>query len=112
MTTKVEITTTTVTNTNEVADLTSRAAEARALWNEFQETKATIKALEAKKEAADALLREMLGDAEFAIVDGEKLFGLAHSSNTSFDSKILLDGWPEAHKAAKRTKPYTFLKAM
>ena len=112
MATSVEITTTTVTNKNEVADLSHRADEARALWNEFQETKAAIKALEEKKAAADALLNEMLDGAEYAVIDGEKLFGLAHSKNSSFDSKLLLEGWPEAHKAALRIKPYTFLKAM
>lgn len=112
MATTVEITTTTVTASTEVADLTQRADEARAVWNEFQEAKAAIKALEAKKEAADALLREMLGDAEYAVIDGEKLFGLAHSKNSSFDSKILLEGFPEAHAAALRIKPYTFLKAL
>jgi CelD/BcsL family acetyltransferase involved in cellulose biosynthesis len=112
MATTVEITTTTVTNKNEVADLSHRADEARALWNEFQETKAAIKALEEKKAAADALLNEMLDGAEYAVIDGEKLFGLAHSSNTSYDGKLLAEAWPEAFKAVMRKKAYTFLKAM
>lgn len=112
MTTTVEITTTTVIK-SDVTELTGEAAEAAiALWNEFQDTKAVIKALEEKKTAAEALLRETLGDSETLVANGEKLFGLAHSSNTSFDSKILLEGFPEAHAAAKRTKAYTFLKAM
>jgi hypothetical protein len=103
----VEITTTTKIQT-EVVDLTN--TNAAVLFAEFEETKAAIKALEEKKAATEALLREMLGDAEVAIVNGTKLFKLVHGTNTSFDRELMKTAFPEAFEATLKTKPYTYIK--
>jgi DNA replication protein DnaD len=105
----VEITTTITTQT-EVADLTG--TNAAALLAEFEETKAAIKALEEKKDAAEALLRELLGDAEVATINGEKLFKLVHGMNTSFDRELMKKAFPEAFSATLKKKAYTYIKAM
>jgi len=103
----VEITTTTTIKT-EVVDLTN--TNAAAIFAEFEETKEAIKALEEKKAATEALLREMLGDAEVATVNGTKLFKLIHGTNTSFDRELMKKGFPEAFAATLKSKAYTYIK--
>ena len=110
MTTTVEITTVTTTTSTEVVDLTNTdAADAFARFNEL---KASLKELEAEKAEVEKHLRELLGNAEVATVDGHKLFGLGHSKNSSFDRELMAKAFPEALETCLKSKPYTFLKAL
>jgi hypothetical protein len=73
--------------------------------------KAAQKVLDEQKAAAEATLREILGDAETVAVEGEEIFKLAHRVNTSIDKKKLIEVFPEAYDATLKQTPYTFITA-
>lgn len=103
----VEITTTTKIQ-KEVVDLTGTNAD--AVYAEFNDAKAAIKALEEKKAAAEALLRELAGDAEVVTFNGVTLFKILSGTNTSFDRPLMQKAFPEAFEATLKSKTYTYIK--
>lgn len=78
----------------------------------FEAAKAAIKALEEQKAAAEAALRELLGEAEVGTIAGVKRVKLAQSSNSKIDRKVLQEAYPEAYEATLVVTPYTFLKTL
>jgi len=80
----------------------------------FSNAKAAIKLAEDRKERAEAILREELGDS-FQIgttEDGLKVVEVVASSRTGYDKETLLNSFPEAEAAAFRRTNYTYLKTV
>jgi predicted phage-related endonuclease len=94
----------------ETIDLTATTAE-KAL-SKFIAAKEAIKALEAQKEEAEAVLRDFLGTAEVGIIRGVERFRLTHSSNSKIDRKALQAGWPDAYEATLVSTPYDYIKTL
>lgn len=99
-------TTTTIERTSVALD--SLTADAIAEWVEVKDT---IKALEARKEALDAHIKSMLGDAEVGTIDGKVRIEVSHRERNTVDSKALAEAFPDAYEATKRTTAYTVLIA-
>lgn len=106
-TTTTQTTTTTVSTTSKVAELP--AARAEALIKEFNEAKAAIKVLNETKAAAEAAIRELLGDAEVGIIDGVERVKISFRNTSKIDRKALQEAWPEAYEATLVESPYTVL---
>ena len=58
------------------------------------------------------VLRELLGNADVAIIGGVERFKLAHSTNSKIDRKVLQELFPEAFEATLVKTPYTFIKTI
>lgn len=96
--------------TSNVIDVTGTdAAEALA---KFQDAKKAIKALEDAKAEAEARLREILGDAEIAVLNGQELYKLAHRTNSRVDKKLLTALAPELVDKVTVVTPYDFIQAL
>ena len=102
----------TVTKVTDKVDLTTQAAKAEKALAAFTFAKDAIKAYEEKKAEAEAVLRELLGDADIAIIGGVERFKLAHSTNSKIDRTILQETFPEAFEATLVKTPYTFIKTL
>ena len=102
----------TVTKVTDKVDLTTPAAAAEKALAAFTFAKDAIKAYEEKKAEAEAVLRELLGDADTAIIGGVERFKLAHSTNSKIDRKVLQELFPEAFEATLVKTPYTFIKTI
>lgn len=85
--------------------------DAKKAFEAFNALKAAQKVLDEQKAAAEAKLREILGDAEVVAVEGEEIYKLAHRVNTSIDKKKLLEVFPEAYEATLKQTPYDFITA-
>ena len=85
--------------------------DAKKAFEAFNALKAAQKVLDEQKAAAEAKLREILGDAEVVVVEGEEIYKLAHRVNTSIDKKKLLEVFPEAYEATLKQTPYDFITA-
>jgi hypothetical protein len=91
---------------------------ARAALAEFKRLKALESAGEAAKKARtaddgpEAILREVLGDAEALIVLGNVVAKLQHSKNSRVDVAALEEAYPEAYSATYTSTPYTFIKVL
>ena len=102
----------TVTKVTDKVDLTSKAAQAEKALAAFTMAKDAIKAYEDKKAEAELILRELLGEADVAIIGGVERFKLAHSTNSKIDRKVLQELFPEAFEATLVKTPYTFIKTI
>lgn len=103
---------TTVTVQSPVKSLTGQAGkDAVKAFAAFTALKAAQKVLDDQKAAAEATLREILGDAEKVTVEGEDIFKLAHRTNSSIDREVLQNVFPEAFEATLKKTPYTFITA-
>jgi len=107
MTTTTMTTTTKVTTTEEIA-LLDESAE--ALIVAFNNAKAAIKELEAKKAEAENALREMLGDAQVGTINGVERVRIASRVTSKIDRDLLKTGFPEAFEATYVQTPYTVLQ--
>lgn len=95
-----------------VRNLTGNAGkDAAKAFAAFNALKAAQKVLDEQKAAAEAVLREILGDAEVVAVEGEAIFKLAHRTNTSIDKKVLMSAFPEAYEKTLKETPYNFITA-
>jgi hypothetical protein len=95
-----------------VRNLTGQAGkDAAKAFAAFNALKAAQKVLDEQKAAAEAALREILGDAEVVAVEGEDIFKLAHRTNSSVDRETLQKVFPEAYEATLKKTPYTFITA-
>ena len=56
---------------------------------DFNAAKQLLDELKAQKEAAEAVLREMLGDADAGFVAGVERVRISHRNNSSFDRKLM-----------------------
>jgi predicted phage-related endonuclease len=102
----------TVKKVTDKVDLTNQAAATEKALAAFTFAKDAIKAYEEKKAEAEATLRELLGDADVAIIGGVERFKLAHSTNSKIDRKVLQELFPEAFEATLVKTPYTFIKTI
>jgi hypothetical protein len=102
----------TVKKVTDKVDLTNQAAATEKALAAFTFAKDAIKAYEEKKAEAEAVLRELLGDADVAIIGGVERFKLAHSTNSKIDRKVLQELFPEAFEATLVKTPYTFIKTI
>lgn len=109
-TVKTVKTETTVEVTSTIVDVAG--TDAADVLARFVDAKKSIKVLEDVKAEAEARLREILGVAEVAVLNGQELYKLAHSTNSKIDRKLLAELAPEiAEKVVVKT-PYNFIKAL
>lgn len=87
-------------------------AKARKALTEFVEAKQVIKEAEAIKEKAEAVIREALGEATVATVNGFQVLSVAFRKRTNINSKELETKFPEAFEATKYTIEYDFLNVI
>lgn len=80
----------------------------------FSNAKRAIKAAEDRKNRAEAILREGLGDAEIGIDARTNMpfVEVMHSSNSKNDAKLLQARFPDAYAATLSVTPYTYLKTV
>lgn len=75
--------------------------------------KAQIKAAEAIKADAEAIIRAAAGDAQTIIVRGIKAATISDPrTRTSYDGKVLREAFPEAAAATERQTTYTVLNVL
>lgn len=99
-------TTTVVTQSAEVADLGASAEEIIARFNE---AKKLAKAADEAKKAAEAELRQLLGDAVIGMINGVERLKVSERSVTTVDRDLLKSAFPEAYEATVGKTPYTIL---
>lgn len=85
-------------------------ASAEALLVEFNEAKAAIKALEAKKAAAETAIRELLAGATVGHINGVERVRVQHRNMSKIDRDMLKTAFPEAYEACMVESPYTVLQ--
>ncbi len=83
---------------------------AEALLVEFNEAKAAIKALEAKKAAAEKAIREMLNGSNVGLINGVERVRVQHRNMSKIDREALKAAFPEAHEACLVESSYTVLQ--
>ena len=96
-----------VTTTSTTTEL---SAEAQVALKQFADAKEAIKAFEAQKEQAEAILREALGTAEVGTVDGLSVVKVAKRERKGTDAKVLAEKFPEAYEATLVETAYSFLQ--
>jgi predicted phage-related endonuclease len=84
-------------------------ADAQAIINEFIATRDMLNALEKTKKELEAQIKEVLGDAEVGVVEGEIRIEQSKRSRSGIDSKKLALAFPEAHEACATTTNYVVL---
>jgi predicted phage-related endonuclease len=84
-------------------------AKARKALKEFVEAKQAIKLAEEKKEKAEAELREAIGEATVATVNGFQVLSVAFRKRTNINAKALEKDFPEAYEATKYISEFDFL---
>jgi predicted phage-related endonuclease len=85
-------------------------AEAQVALAKFAQAKEAIKALEAQKDEAEAILREALGTAEVGLVNGKNAVKVAQRTRKGTDAKVLAEKFPEAYEATLVATSYSFLQ--
>jgi predicted phage-related endonuclease len=87
------------------------SSAALPLIQQYAAAKAAIKALEAEKDAAEAALRALLGDATEGMVDGVTRVTIAQRNRSNIDRKSLQEVFPEAYELCLTETPYTVFSA-
>jgi hypothetical protein len=96
--------------TPEVVEIKPQNKKVRQAHADFVQAKADEKSAKERKATAEAILREALGTATVATINGTKAFSLVSSKNSSFDGKMLEELFPEAHKTCLRVTPYDYIR--
>lgn len=79
----------------------------------FSNAKAAIKLAEARKDRAEAILREALGDNGIGTTeDGIKVIEVVESARSGYSKDILTTLFPEAAEASYVKTGYTYLKTV
>lgn len=84
-------------------------ADGAALVNEFVEVRDLINALDKKKRALDNAIRDLLGDAEAATVDGRVRVEVSRRKREGVDREALAKAFPEAFAATRTVTDYSVL---
>ena len=108
------MTTATVTTTSKVeviSVVTNLDPSVEALIVEFNEAKAAIKALEAKKQATETALREALNGNEVGHINGVERVRVSHRNMSKVDRELLKTAFPEAYAGTLVESGYTVLIA-
>jgi hypothetical protein len=82
-----------------------------AIIAEFNEAKAAIKALEGKKAAAEAAIREALKGNDVGLINGVERVRVQHRNLSKIDRESLKTAFPEAYAAVLSESAYTVLQA-
>lgn len=101
---------TTITKTVTTTDL-SNNVEADAIIKRFAEVKDLIKVLTEEKETLDEEIRELMGDATVALIDGVVRAEIKPRSRKGIDMEDLRTVFPEAYELCLKETPYTILLA-
>ena len=104
-------TVTTTTKVERVQEVIELDAAVEALIVEFNEAKAAMKAVEAKKQAAEAATRAALGGHEVGSINGVVRVRVQHRNMSKIDREALKAAFPEAHDATLVVSSYTVLDA-
>jgi len=81
-------------------------SELRELWAEFTLAKENSEAAEKERKRLRAQILELVGDAEYATVDGQPLFSYrANKDSETFDSKKLQNQMPEIYAQFTSLRP-------
>lgn len=102
---------TVTTTTTRVEGITELDKSMEAVIAEFNAMKAAIKALEAKKAAAEAAIREALGGNNVGTIGGVERVRVQHRNMSKIDRELLKVAFPEAHEATLVESSYTVLQA-
>lgn len=102
---------TTTTTTTRVEGVTELDPSLEAQIVEFNEAKAAIKALEAKKAAAENAIREALKGSDVGTINGVERVRVQHRNMSKIDREALKTAFPEAHEACLVESSYTVLSA-
>lgn len=109
MTTMTTTTTTTTVVRDEAVAILDPAVE--TLIVEFNEAKAAIKALEAKKQAAETAIREALKGSDVGTINGVERVRVQHRNMSKIDRETLKTAFPEAYESTLIESSYTVLQA-
>lgn len=101
---------TTITQTVTTTDLTNNA-EADAIIKRFAEVKSLLKILTDEKETLDAEIRELMGDATVALINGVVRAEIKPRTRKGVDMDDLRTVFPEAYELCLKETPYTILLA-
>lgn len=101
--------TTIIITSNEAVAVLDPSAE--AMIATFNQTKAAIKALEAKKAAVETALRDALGGASVGTINGVERVRVNHRNRSNIDREALKAAFPEAYAATLTETAYTVLTA-
>ncbi len=101
------ITTTTVTRTEGVTELDPSI---EAVLIAFNEAKAAIKLLEAKKAEAEKTIREALAGNDVGRINGVERVKVQHRNLSKIDRETLKSAFPEAYEATLVESSYTVLQ--
>lgn len=82
-----------------------------AIIVELNEAKAAIKALEAKKSAAENSIREALKGNDVGLINGVERVRIQHRNLSKIDRESLKTAFPEAYAAVLSESAYTVLQA-
>lgn len=108
------MTTATVTTTSKVEIIeiiTDLDPTMEAKIVEFNEAKAAIKAIEAKKQAAETAIREALNGNSVGTINGVERVRVARRNLSKVNRELLKTGFPEAYEATLEESSYTVLQA-
>lgn len=82
-----------------------------AIVNEFFETRTMVNQLSKTQKELEALVKEILGDAEVGVVDGKVRIERETRSKNYLDPKKLKSAFPEAFDTCSEDRPYVVLVA-
>lgn len=101
---------TTATTTTTVARLDGTAAEQAIAV--FEAAKKSIKAAEEAKAQAEAILRDLMGDATVGTIAGVERVKIASRTRTGTDRETLRTAFPEAYEQTLTTTDYSFVQVV
>ena len=104
--------TSTETKTETQTEKVELKAKARKALTAFVEAKQIIKEAEEVKAKAEAEIREALGEATVATVNGFQVLSVASRKRTNVNAKELEAKFPEAFEATKYIVEYDFLNVI
>lgn len=82
-----------------------------AVINEFFTTRNTVNELKKTQKALEAQVKEIIGDAEVGLVDGQVRIQQSFRSKSGIDMEKLKTAFPEAFEACQTSSPYVVLVA-
>jgi predicted phage-related endonuclease len=82
-----------------------------AIVNEFFETRTMVNQLSKTQKELEALVKEILGDAEVGVVNGKVRIERETRSKNYLDPKKLKSAFPEAFDTCSEDRPYVVLVA-
>ena len=86
-------------------------ADQQALVDEYINTRTMVTELEKTKKALEAQVKELIGNAEVATVDGKVRLQVSKRQREGVDRKVLAELFPEAFEATKTLSEYVVLVA-